>query len=183
MGAGPYTVTFLEMTAPPRRAPPPQPFVPGGGSLALLRAERPPVHFFLYLYATVGAEYEWTDRLREPRDQVAAFVQDPAVELNVLYHAGSPAGFYQLDFREAGVCDLAYFGLMPEAVGLKLGPWLLGTAIHDAWSPPESTPGRTAAPIEKLTVNTCTLDHPAALPLYQRMGFNPVRREEHVRSE
>ena len=27
---------------------------------------------------------------------------------------------------------------------------------------------------EEMTVNTCTLDHPAALPLYQRLGFRPV---------
>jgi hypothetical protein len=33
-------------------------------------------------------------------------------------------------------------------------------------------------PISKLLVNTCTLDHPRALPLYQRMGFKPYAREE-----
>jgi hypothetical protein len=25
-----------------------------------------------------------------------------------------------------------------------------------------------------VTVQTCTLDHPAALPLYQKLGFSPV---------
>ena len=29
-------------------------------------------------------------------------------------------------------------------------------------------------PIPRLTVNTCTLDHPRALPLYQRMGFRAL---------
>ena len=33
-------------------------------------------------------------------------------------------------------------------------------------------------PIERLTVNTCTLDHPRALPLYQRLGFTAYNREE-----
>ena len=32
-----------------------------------------------------------------------------------------------------------------------------------------------------MTVNTNTLDGPRALPLYQRMGFTPVRREETTR--
>ena len=35
--------------------------------------------------------------------------------------------------------------------------------------------------IQKLTVNTCTLDHPRALAVYQKNGFKPVRREEKSR--
>ena len=163
-----YTVTFLEMSARPTRPSPP---MPAGATLALMRAEAPPLHYFLYLYSAVGAGYEWTDLLEWPKDKLAAFVQDPKVELTALYRAGSPVGFFQLDFREEGVCDLAYFGLMPEATGMKIGPWLLDQAVHAAW-------GRG---IEKLTVNTCTLDHPAALAMYQRIGFEPVRREERSR--
>ena len=30
----------------------------------------------------------------------------------------------------------------------------------------------------KLLVNTCTLDHPRALPLYQKMGFLAYARED-----
>jgi hypothetical protein len=32
--------------------------------------------------------------------------------------------------------------------------------------------------IPKFKVNTCTLDHPRALPLYQRLGFVPYARED-----
>jgi hypothetical protein len=33
-----------------------------------------------------------------------------------------------------------------------------------------------------VTVQTCTLDHPAALPLYQKLGFSPVgQKKENVR--
>jgi hypothetical protein len=32
-----------------------------------------------------------------------------------------------------------------------------------------------------MTVNTCTLDHPRALDLYRKMGFRPVRTEDHTR--
>ena len=77
-----------------------------------------------------------------------------------------------LDGREEGVCDLAYFGLVPEAVGTGLGSWLLKTAILTAWARPGT---------QRLTVNTCTLDHPRALAQYQRMGFTPVGTSEHTR--
>ena len=33
---------------------------------------------------------------------------------------------------------------------------------------------------KKVTVNTCTLDGAAALPLYQKMGFVPVGRERRI---
>lgn len=166
-----YTITFLEMTAPPHGAPPPRP----AEKLALMRAETPPLHFFLYLYKTVGEPHAWTDLLAWSEEKLTAFVQDPQVTLTALYIDGAPAGFYQLDRREAGVCDLAYFGLTPEWVGRGVGPWLLWTALQDAWAPEE------AGPVSRVTVNTCTLDHPQALALYQRMGFAPVRREERAR--
>lgn len=165
-----YTVTFLEMDERPNRPSPP---TPAGAPLALMRAEHPPTHFFLYLYRAVGDPYLWTDVLDWPEQKLETFVQDPNVELTVLYRAGSPAGFHQLDFRQEGVCDIAYFGLTPEATGHRIGPWLLDQAIHTAW-------GRE---IEKMTVNTCSLDHPKALALYQRAGFHPVRREERRRHQ
>ncbi len=158
-----YTVTWLEMTARPTL---PRREKPDHG-LSLIRAQNPPVHFFRYLYDAVGAAYEWTDLHTWHDAQIAAFAQDDAVHLNVAYRNGCPVGFIMLDFRDAPVADVAYFGLMPEAVGSGLGSWLLLEGIHDAW----------AAKIEKLTVNTCTLDHPSALPLYQKMGFEPVRRQ------
>ncbi|TGV78967.1 GNAT family N-acetyltransferase, partial [Mesorhizobium sp. M2D.F.Ca.ET.145.01.1.1] len=30
------------------------------------------------------------------------------------------------------------------------------------------------------TVQTCTLDHPAALPLYQKLGFKPVAQKKEI---
>lgn len=159
-----YTITYLDMTERP--GPPPHP--PANLNIALIRATKPPVSYFLYLYGTVGAAHEWTDWFDEPLEEQTAFVQDPAVQLYTLMVDGWPGGFFVLDAREQGIVDLAYFGLMPEAVGLGLGAWFMGTAIQTAWDLPE---------VERLTVNTCTLDHPRALPLYQRMGFSPIRQQ------
>jgi GNAT superfamily N-acetyltransferase len=163
-----YTVTWLEMTERPERPRPPPPLLRG---LSLLRAETPPVRFFRYLYDVVGGDYEWTDLHAATEEDIAAFVQDPAVKLYVAYLTGWPAGFIQLDFRASSVCDIAYFGLAPEAIGRGLGYWLLGEGVHMAWD----------SGVDKLTVNTCTLDHPRALPMYQKWGFAPVRREERRR--
>ncbi len=50
-------------------------------------------------------------------------------------------------------------------VGKQLGYFFLYHACVNAW----------ARPISRLLVNTCTLDHPRALPLYQRLASFPIR--------
>ncbi|RED14016.1 GNAT family N-acetyltransferase [Pontivivens insulae] len=160
-----YTITYLAMDGRPDY---PRPAARLNDPIALLRAEDPPVWYFLSLYGAVGGPYEWTDRFRQDPEELEAFVKSPDVHLYTLMRNGWPAGFFQLDFRTEGECDLAYFGLVPEAVGSGLGRWLLQTAIHMAWDGPG---------VKRLEVNTCTLDHPAALPLYQKCGFTPYEQE------
>jgi GNAT superfamily N-acetyltransferase len=162
-------VTYLEMTARPGYT---RPHLPTGPVSALIGAERPPAWYFLDLYDAVGRDYEWTDQRERPAAEVEVFLHDPAVTLYTFMRDGWPHGFFVLDSREAGRCDLAYFGLVPQAIGRGLGTFLLQTAVHMAWDRPAT--GR-------LTVNTNSLDHPRALPLYQKAGFEPVRRETRVR--
>ena len=160
----PMTVTFLEMNAKPTALPPPQP----RGKVALLRAEKPPTHFYRYLYDTIGNDYYWVDRRKLSPEALTPVIHDPLNQLFVLYTDGSPAGMAELDFRQTGLCNISYFGLMPETIGRRLGFFFLYHTCINAW----------LQPIERLTINTCTLDHPRALPLYQRMGFRPYDRQE-----
>ncbi|HVW73426.1 MAG TPA: GNAT family N-acetyltransferase [Rhizomicrobium sp.] len=160
----PMTVTFLEMNAKPTALPPPQP----RGKVALLRAEKPPTHFYRYLYDTIGNDYYWVDRRKLGPEALTQLIHDPLNQLFVLYADGNPAGMAELDFRKSGSCNISYFGLMPEAIGRRLGFFFLYHTCINAW----------LQPIARLTINTCTLDHPRALPLYQRMGFRPYDRQE-----
>ena len=158
-------VTFLEMTERPVL---PAIHPPRDLRVALLRAERPTLAFYRFLYDRVGGDWLWWERRALGDEALAEILHDEQVEIYVLYVAGVPAGYAEIDRREPAVVDLAYFGLMPEFVGLGLGAYFLAAAIDLAWS---SDPAR-------VTVNTNTLDHPKALPLYQRLGFVPIRREE-----
>jgi GNAT superfamily N-acetyltransferase len=160
----PMTVTFLEMNARPVMPPPPAP----RGKVALLKADKPPVHFYRYLYDTIGADYYWVDRKKLTPEALARVIHDPLNQTFVLYTEGSPAGLAELDLRKAGSANISYFGLMPEAIGRRLGTFFLYHTCMNAW----------ALPIQRLTINTCTLDHPRALPLYQRLGFTAYNREE-----
>ena len=166
------TITYLAMANPPTFSHPAAPSLPG---LSLIRAEDPPARWFRHLYGSVGADYEWTAWNARDDDAVRSFINDPAVTMHVVMLQGWTAGFFMLDTRKPPTCDLAYFGLTPEARGRGIGSWLLKTAILTAWE----LPGVTS-----VTVNTCSLDAPRALPLYQRMGFLPISREvvKHIRS-
>jgi GNAT superfamily N-acetyltransferase len=158
------TVTYLAVSGPPAHLPP----MPLSPRLALMRAENIPLHYYRYLYRAVGAEWLWFERLLFDDEALSAKVHKSGVEVFVLYANGSPSGYYELDFSKPECANLVYFGITPEWTGMKIGPWFLGCAVNEAFS----------RGVKQLTVNTCTLDHPAALPLYQRLGFSPVRREQ-----
>ncbi|NND42966.1 MAG: GNAT family N-acetyltransferase [Silicimonas sp.] len=165
----PYTVTYLEMEARPTYD---WPHLPAGSTAALLKAESPPVWWFLALYDAVGRDYAWEDIHTWEHDEIAEWLQADVMSLYTLLDHGWPQGFFLLSDGDDGLVNMEYFGMVPEAVGRGLGRWLLKTAVLTAWDRPGAA---------KLTVNTCTLDHPRALALYQKVGFTPVRREDKIR--
>jgi len=159
-------ITYLEMTERPTTPTPPAP----ASRLALLRAEQPTVAFYRFLYNTVGAKWLWYERRMLDDEALKAIVQDPDVEIYVLYVRGVPAGFGELDRRRRADVKLAYFGLMPEFIGRGLGRYLLRWTVDQAW---------TRHP-KRLWTHTCNLDHPRVLALYQRTGFVPYRQRTTV---
>jgi GNAT superfamily N-acetyltransferase len=160
------TVTYLELSPPgPRREP-----LPLGQNIALMRALKPSLHFYRYLMFRTGKPWNWVYRLRMPDAELETIIHADTTNIHVLYLEGAPAGFFEIDRSTSGESNIAYFGLMMHAAGRGLGRWFLSEAIHSAlYDKPE-----------KVTVNTCTLDHKAALPLYQKMGFIPTAREDVV---
>ena len=104
--------------------------------------------------------------------EIEKWLTADVMSLYTLIEHGWPQGFFLLEDAEDGTVDLAYFGMVPEAIGKGLGAWLLKTAILTAWDRPNT---------QRLTVNTCTLDHPRALATYQKHGFQPVGREDKTR--
>lgn len=149
-------VTCLEMTERPHlRA------VPAGGfSLQDMGGD---TARFKRLFEAVGRDIMWFSRLIMAEDKLAAIIGDAAVECYAMMDGADDIGLLELDFREAGQCELSFFGLVPGAIGKGAGRWLMNEALRRAW----------AKPISRLWVHTCSFDHPAALGFYQRSGFRP----------
>lgn len=157
------TVTYLRMDTPPHiRVLPPDNL-----RLSLMHLDHPPVHYYRYLYNTIGDAYDWIDRRVMSDDQLAKAIHADGVDIYVVYSGGVPAGYFELA-REGDETWLAYFGIMPEFIGRGLGKWLLYEAVTTGW----------ATNPKAMCVETCTLDHPRALGLYQQAGFRPYARKE-----
>lgn len=154
-------VTYLEMTAPP----PPRD-VPHRADLVLRRWERPEPEAYRALYRRIGEPWLWFSRLLLDDSALVAILHDPGLEVYLPLRDGAPIGILELDFRRAGECELAFFGLVPEAVGTGAGRWLMTRALERAWRPG----------IGRVWVHTCHLDHPQALDFYIRSGFRPYKR-------
>ncbi|MCP3461373.1 N-acetyltransferase [Bradyrhizobium sp. CCGUVB23] len=154
-------VTHLEMTArPPLRDDP-------LGAWTLRRVEQPGLDWFRALYARVGEDWLWFSRLCMPDAELAAIVQSPRVEIYALVDDGREEGLLELDFREAGQCEIVFFGVTAKLIGTGAGRWLMNRALERAWS----------QGVRRVWVHTCTFDHPAALAFYQRSGFRAFCRQ------
>ena len=157
-------VTHLEMTELPALPSDPQ------GAWTLRRVETPDLDWYRDLYRRVGEEWLWFSRMRMPDAELSAIVQSPLVEVYALEHEGRDEGLLELDFRQAGQCELAFFGVTEKLIGSGAGRWLMNRTLELAWS----------RPVGRVWVHTCTLDHPAALAFYQRSGFRAFRRQIEV---
>ena len=150
-------VTSLEMTErPPLRPTPPS-------SLRI----RPwpdvtPAQYRL-LFQRVGGRWLWFSRLRMNDETLAREIRELHV---VLDPKGIEVGIVELDFNTPGECMIRFLGLVPELAGKGHGAWLFSETLARAWR----------KGVTRVHVNTCTLDHPAALRAYMRAGFRAYKR-------
>jgi GNAT superfamily N-acetyltransferase len=136
----------------------------------LQRVAHPTLVAYRTLFAHVGSEWLWSSRLAMPDQRLQATLDDPQVWIYTLSINRQEEGLLELDFRERGECELAFFGLSPVARDCGAGRWLMNRALEFAWQ----------QPIRRLWVHTCTLDHPKALAFYLRSGFVAYERRVEV---
>ncbi len=152
----PVTVWYLEMKEP---APAPDLSPPAG--IRVEEACHPQFSVNQFLYTWIGAAWHWTDKLLWSDAQWRDYVERDSLRTWTATVDGSLAGYFELEKRQDQSVEICYFGLAQRFIGRGLGSYLLQQAIDEAW-----TWGAN-----KVTVNTCSLDHPAALTNYQRRGF------------
>lgn len=143
---------------------PPRPGLPAPYALVPLRADE--ASRYLTLFRAIGQDWLWFGRIAASAEALAALLAAPQVEALALVGPEGDIGLLELDFRQAEEPELAYFGLVPGAIGLGLGRMLIAEALHRA----------RARAASHLMVHTCHLDAPGALGFYQHAGFRPYKR-------
>src|SRR5207249_7978349 len=116
------TRTYLELTSPGQ-------FKSALGqfpNLVLERVARPTAALYRECYRSVGAAYHWRDRWDWTDQEIRAHLAQPEITLHVARRRAALAGWYELRrVPEDGSVEIAYFGLLPGAIGQGLGKHLL----------------------------------------------------------
>ena len=148
-------VTYLEL----RRQPGP---VADRAGAERVGVETLALEDYLGLYRRVGGPVRWDQRLRMPAAELQALLRSGRLRVYVLRDgSGEALGFCEFDRSALPEVELKNFGLVPEAQGRGLGSWLLAVALDGEWR----------AGAIRIWLHTDTWDHPSALPLYRRAGF------------
>jgi GNAT superfamily N-acetyltransferase len=151
-------VTCLEMLSKPSAR---DSKLPDGFSLR--RFSSADLSTFRALFKNIGEDNMWFSRLFMPDKRLAGILDNQLIESYALCQNEKPVGMLELDFTEMPNCELAFFGLTPETIGLGIGRTLMNIAITKAWE----------KPINRFWVHTCHFDHPNAVAFYKRSGFVP----------
>jgi len=139
--------------------------------LVVERAGCPTAQLYRFYYRTVGEAYHWRDRWHWTDAEIEAHVAQAEISVHVATDGGRFIGWYELRrVPDEGSVEIAYFGLVADAMGRGVGKHLLSCAVRDAW----------ALGPTRVWVHTCTLDHPHALPNYLARGFSPYRTETYT---
>ena len=159
------TTTFLEMRSPKEF----KPNKPARNDVLVKKVAIPtPVinHFF---FVNVGRPWRWYSRLGWTLADWKALVEQKTMTTWIGYIKGSPFGYIEIDQQFDNV-EIAFFGLLPQFIGMGLGGFLLSEAIRLAW---ELEP-------QRVWVHTCTLDHKYALDNYLARGLSIYKQEKAI---
>lgn len=125
---------------------------------------------YKYYYYTVGFPYNWLDRLAMPDDELLEKVNDLRIEIYIMKVNGEDAGFAEFLFT-GEYTEVVYFGLFPAFIGKGYGKYFLHWVVNKAW----------AYNPRWIQLNTCSLDHKNALPVYKSRGFQVVKMQREER--
>ena len=121
-----------------------------------------------FFYKQIGKSHKWVDRLEWNDSNWIKYVSNKNVSTFVLKKKANIVGFFELIYhKDKSEIEIAYFGLLDEYIGEKLGGYMLSEAIKKSFS----------FNIKRVWVHTCSLDHINALKNYLSRGMKIYNKE------
>ena len=121
-----------------------------------------------FFYKQIGKNHQWLDRLVWTDKNWIEYVFNPNLFTFVLKNNEEIAGFFELIYHKDKLeTEIAYFGLLKEYFGKKLGGYMLSEAIKKSFS----------FNVNRVWVHTCSLDHENAIKNYLSRGMKIYNTE------
>jgi ribosomal protein S18 acetylase RimI-like enzyme len=125
-----------------------------------------------FFYKNIGKNYHWVDRLIWTDLDWIKYISNEKLFTYILKDKDDIAGYFELLFnKETKEAEIAYFGILEEYFGKKLGGYLLSEAIKFSIN----------LGCIRVWVHTCSLDHKNALHNYQSRGMKIFKSEILIR--
>jgi ribosomal protein S18 acetylase RimI-like enzyme len=125
-----------------------------------------------FFYKNIGKNCQWTDRLIWTDLNWIDYISNDQLFTHILKDKNEIAGYFEVLFnKQSKEAEIAYFGILEEYYGKKLGGYLLSEAIKSSFN----------LGSERVWVHTCSLDHKNALLNYQSRGMKIFKSETLIR--
>ena len=121
-----------------------------------------------FFYKKIGKKCQWVDRLIWTEMDWTKYVSNEQLSTYILKSKDEIAGYSEILFnKDTKEVEIAYFGILEEYFGKKLGGYLLSEAIKFSFN----------LGCTRVWVHTCSLDHKNALLNYQSRGMKIFKSE------
>ena len=121
-----------------------------------------------FFYKNIGKNCQWVDRLVWTDLNWTKYVSNERLFTYVLKNKEEIVGYFELLFnKDTKEAEIAYFGILEEYFGRKLGGYLLSEAIKISFT----------LDCVRIWVHTCSLDHENALHNYIARGMKIFKSE------
>ena len=125
-----------------------------------------------FFYKNIGKNCQWVDRLVWTDLNWTKYLSDEKLNTYILKNKEEIAGYFELLFnKNTKEAEIAYFGVLEEYFGKKLGGYLLSEAIKFSFDMGSI----------RVWVHTCSLDHKNALSNYLSRGMTIFKSETLIR--
>ena len=122
-----------------------------------------------FFYKQIGKKHNWKDRLIWENKDWIDYLSNEKIYTYVLKNKNELIGYFELILhKEKKESEIAYFGILEEFIGNKIGGFLLSEAIKVSF----------LLKAECVLVHTCSLDHPNAIKNYIARGMQIFKQEE-----
>ena len=136
--------------------------------LIVEKVSPPNIEINKFFYKNIGKKHRWVDRLIWDNLKWVSYIENKNVYTYILKLKDDLVGYFEIiNDENSKSTEIAYFGILENFIGKKIGGYFLSEAIKICFNNYSN----------RVWVHTCTLDHKNALKNYLKRGMKIFREE------